>query len=78
MTHRFDEDVMQSIACHAGILPDIVRAVHVQEWQRLEQEARIKDFIPLLAMKHVRERFLHNDVTGKPETASPRSGMNTK
>ncbi|MDI1302020.1 MAG: DUF3562 domain-containing protein [bacterium] len=68
MTHRFDEEIVQAIARDAGILPDIVREVHVREWQRLEQEARIKDYLPLLVMKHVREHFLYKGTTGTAAT----------
>ncbi len=62
-----DEQAMRDIAEHVGIAPEIVRALHAQELQRLAQQARIRDFIPLLAMKHVREFFLH--ATALPETS---------
>lgn len=54
-----DTQAMREIAEHAGIVPEVVQALYAQERQRLAQQARIQDFIPLLAMKHVREFFLH-------------------
>lgn len=54
-----DDKELQSFALDAGIAPDVVRAVHAREWQKLEGKARIKAFLPLLVMKHVREHFHH-------------------
>lgn len=77
MTHQFDEEIVQAIARDAGMVPDVVRAVHVREWQRLEQEARIKDYIPLLVMKHVREHFMHMAREEKPDTRDSACAFST-
>ncbi len=52
-----DEDSLRTIALQAGVTEAMVRARHLQEKLHLENGACIRDFIPLLALKHVREIF---------------------
>lgn len=69
-----DTQAMREIAEHTGIAPEIVQAVHAQELQQLAEHARIQDFIPLLAMKHVREFFLHAPPEGNDQAGREKSG----
>lgn len=67
-----DEDTLLDIARLAGTTPDRVRAVYQFEWRRLEGSASIYGFIPLLALKHVREYFLSGAPTEKSVLFSDR------
>ncbi len=68
-----DEDSLRAIARQAGVTEDVVRARHLAERLYLENGATIRDFIPLLALKHVREAFRHpaKDPAPRPPPAGP-------
>lgn len=67
MNPSLDETELLNIARAAGITPDEVRDWLAQEWEVLDQRSRVKAFLPLLALKHVRAHFLHG--TGLGATA---------
>lgn len=52
-----DITALYAIAQQAGVSLARVEACHQEEWQRLADGACIRDFIPLLALKHVRDIF---------------------
>lgn len=54
-----DITALYVIAQQAGVSLARVEACHREEWQRLADSACIRDFIPVLALKHVRDIFRH-------------------
>ncbi|MGH8491515.1 MAG: DUF3562 domain-containing protein [Moraxellaceae bacterium] len=68
---RSDDDSLRAIAHLAGVTEEMVRAQHLEATLHLENGACIRDFIPLLALKHVRETF-------RPAADTPHTASTTK
>ena len=61
MNHsNLDEVTLTEIASHAHVRVDDVRRTYQVILAELHDQAKIHDFIPLLAMKGVRQYFPHN------------------
>ena len=53
--HRGLEPDIQKLATQFAVSPAEVHEILWGELQQLEQAARIRDFVPLLAIKHAKE-----------------------
>lgn len=67
-----DADRLRDIAQLTGCPLEHVRELHEDEWLLLEQQARIRDFLPLLAMKHVWQRCRDEAGQRQARAAQPR------
>lgn len=65
-----DITALYVIAQQAGVSLARVEACHREEWQRLADGACIRDYIPLLALKHVRETFRQPATVQRPQNTT--------
>lgn len=66
-------DVMMREIAHQSHVPlEEVRQSFATALHALDADARVKDFLPLLAMKHVRRDYLHRRQHPAPQAAAPR------
>jgi plasmid stabilization system protein ParE len=69
---RLLETAAAELAKSMGQQPDEIRDALVWEVRTLEQFARVKDFIVILAIKHVKERLhQHHSLSSLHESSSP-------
>lgn len=68
-----DITALYVIAQQAGVSLARVEACHREEWQRLADGACIRDYIPLLALKHVRDIFKHPAAVQRPRNTTQKN-----
>lgn len=59
------ESIVDALATRLGMEPETIRHYLMDAYRELWGRAVIKDFIPLLAMRRVRDQFSAGKVKGK-------------
>lgn len=71
MFKDMDDLVIQEIARHAHISETEVRAEYTRQLHELASHARVRDFLPLLAMKQVRQVYLRRAIAVRATPVAP-------
>ena len=59
------ESIVDALATRLGMEPETIRHYLMDAYRELWRRAVIKDFIPLLAMRRVRDQFSAGKVKGR-------------
>jgi hypothetical protein len=66
------KDHLERLASEAGCTAEVVQSLYQEEIQHLQSRARVGTYIPVLAMKRVRDALRRTRSKGRPEAHEDR------